>query len=325
MKAIVYTRYGPPEVLQYREVPKPTPTDDQVLIKVHASSVNAAESLIIKGTPFLARLMTGGVLKPKHTIPGADVAGRVEAVGRNVTRLKVGDEVFGDMSADGWGAYAEYACARADMLIPKPATITFESAAAVPLAGVTALQGLRDVGKLQAGQKVLINGATGGVGTFAVQIAKALGAEVTAVGRTGKLEVLRALGADHLIDYKQQDITRIGQQYDLILDIAAYRPFRAYQPLLTPTGIYIVAGGSITEIFRVMLFGSLFSKKGGQRFTNLAANPNPKDLTVIKELMEAGNVTSVISKCYPLSETAEAFRYFQSGDAHGKVVISVAQ
>lgn len=324
MKAAVYTRYGPPDVLEVKEVPTPTPAENQVLIKVHATSLNAAESHIIKGTPYLVRLMTGGILKPRYTIPGADVAGRVEAVGNRVTRFQPGDEVFGDIGAGGWGAFAEYVCAREDVLVAKPSNVSFEAVAAVPLAGVSALQGLRDVGKLQAGQTVLINGATGGVGTFAVQIAKALGAEVTGVGSTDKLDLLRAIGADHVIDYKQENITRSGKSYDLILDIAAYRPFRAYKPILNDTGIYIVAGGSVTEIFRTILTGRFFSRQGGQQFTSLFANPNAKDLALITEWIEAGKVTPVVDKCYPLQEIVEAFRYFQSGKTRGKIVISVA-
>jgi NADPH:quinone reductase-like Zn-dependent oxidoreductase len=323
MKAIVYTQYGSPDVLQLKEVEKPTPKDNEVLVKVHAASINAADNFIIKGEPFVVRLMMGGIFKPKKTIPGADVAGRVEAVGRNVTRFKPGDEVFGDLSGDGLGAYAGYVCASEKMLALKPANIPFESAAAVPLAGVTALQGLRNVGKIQAGQKVLINGAAGGVGTFAVQIAKALGAEVTGVCSTNKVELVRSIGADHVIDYQREDFTRNGRQYDVIFNIAAYRSFRDYQQSLSPQGIYIVAGGATKRIFEVMLLG--WSARGSQTFTNLMANPNIDDLAFMKDLLEAGKVTPVIDRCYPLGETADALRYFQSGQVQGKVVITVSQ
>lgn len=324
MQAIVYTQYGPPEVLQLKEVPKPTPKDNQVLIKVHASSINAAEIHIVKGTPFIVRLMAGGIFKPSKTIPGADVAGRVEAVGRDVKRFKPGDEVFGDLSEDGWGAFAEYACAREDALVLKPKNVSFESAAAVPLAGVTALQALRDTGKIQAGQKVLINGASGGVGTFAVQIAKGFGAEVTGVCSTPKVELVRSIGADHVIDYKQTDITQQAQRYDLILDNAAYHAFHDYRRLLTPTGIYMVVGGSTTRLFQTMLQGPLASKRDGQRFTTVMAKPGSADLAILKDLIEAGTVTPVVDRCFPLRETAEAFRYFQDGNTKGKVVISIA-
>lgn len=324
MKAIVYTQYGPPEVLHLKEVPTPTPKGNQVLIKVHASSINAAELYIVKGSPFLVRLMAGGLFKPSKTIPGADVAGVVEAVGREVTRFKPGDEVFGDLNEDGWGAFAEYVCAREDALVTKPNNVSFESAAAVPLAGVTALQALRDTGKLQAGQKVLINGASGGVGTFAVQIAKAFGAEVTGTCSTSKVEMVRSIGADHVIDYKHTDITQQAHRYDLILDNAVYRSFRDYQPLLTPTGIYMVVGGSTSRLFQTMFQGPFASKRNGQKFTTMMAKPGAADLTILKDMIEAGAVTPVVDRCFPLQETVSALRYFQGGNTRGKVVISVA-
>lgn len=324
MKAIVFTQYGSPsDVLHLKEVEKPSPNDNEVLIKVQASSINAAEWHLIKADPFLVRLSTG-FLKPTRTIPGADVAGRVEAVGKNVTQFKLGDEVFGDLSACGWGAFAEYVCADENALVLKPANITFEQAAAVPLAGVTALQGLRGKGQIKAGQKVLINGASGGVGMFAVQIARSFGAEVTAVSSTKKLEMVRSFGADHVIDYTQQDITQSSQHYDLILDAAAFRPFSAYKRVLSPRGIYVLVGGSTSHLFQTMLLGALRSKREGQTFATLMAAPNQQDLRFLKELLEAGKVTPVIDKYYPLSQVADALRYMEERHVQGKVVIKVA-
>ncbi len=241
MKAIVYEKYGPPEVLQLKEVEKPTPKDDEVLIKVHVASANAAGWHLLRADPFFVRLMGGGLLKPKNKILGADIAGRVEAVGRNVKQFQPGDEVFGDISGCGFGGFAEYVCARENALVLKPASMTFEEAAAIPQAAVLALQGLRDKRQIQPGQKVLINGAGGGVGTFAVQLAKYFGAEVTGVDSTKKLDMLRSIGADHVIDYTQKDYTKSGQCYDLILDVAAHRSIFDYKRALSPEGIYVMA------------------------------------------------------------------------------------
>lgn len=325
MKAMVYTQYGAPsDVLRLKEVEKPTPGDDEVLIKVQASSVNSAELHLIKADPFLVRMSTG-LLKPTKTIPGADVAGRVEAVGKEVRQFKPGDEVFGDLSGCGWGAFAEYVSANENALLLKPTNMTFEQAAAVPLAGVTALQGLRNKGQIKSGQKVLINGASGGVGSFAVQIAKSFGAEVTGVCSTKKIDMVRSLGADHGIDYTQEDVTQNGQQYDLILDAAAYRPFSDYKRILSPKGIYILAGGSTSGLFRTMLLGSLMSKNEGQKFVTLMAGPNLKDLGFIKELLETGKVTPAVDRSYPLSEAAVALQYVEGRHVQGKVVITVAQ
>jgi NADPH:quinone reductase-like Zn-dependent oxidoreductase len=324
MKAMVYTRYGAPSaVLHLEEVAKPTPADNEVLIKVHATSVNSAELHLIKADPFLVRMSTG-FLKPTRTIPGADVAGRVEAVGKDVKQFKPGDQVFGDLSSSGWGAYAEYVCADEGALLLKPVNVTFEQAAALPLASVTALQGLRK-GQLEAGQKVLIIGASGGVGSYAVQIAKALGVEVTAVASAKKVDMLRTLGADHVIDYSQQDVTQSGQHFDLILDAAAFRPFSAYQRILSPKGIYVFAGGSTSGLFRTMLFGSMRSKSEGQKFVTLMAGPNLTDLGFMKDLLETGKVTPFIDRCVPLSEAAAALTYVENRHMRGKVVITVAQ
>lgn len=324
MKAMVYTQYGSPsDVLRLTEVERPAPNDDEVLIKVQASSVNSAELHLIKADPFLVRMSTG-FLRPVKTIPGADVAGQVEAVGKNVKQFKPGDEVFGDLSACGWGAFAEYVCANENALLLKPANTTFEQAAAVPLAGVTALQGLRNKGQIRAGQKVLVNGASGGVGSFAVQIARSFGAEVTGVCSTKKAAMVRSIGADHVIDYTQEDVTESGQHYDLILDAAAFRPFSVYKRILSPRGIYVFAGGSSSGLFRTMLLGSMMSKSDGQSFVTLMAGPNLKDLGFLKELLEAGKVSAAIDKRYPLGEAAAALQYVEGRQVQGKVVITVA-
>ncbi len=321
MKAIVYTKYGPPEVLELKEVEKPAPKDTEVLVKIHAASLNAYDWHLVRADIFLVRLMGGGLLKPKNTIPGADIAGRVEAVGKDIKQFQPGDEVYGDLAGCGNGGLAEYAAVPENVLVSKPANLTFEEAAAVPMAAVTALQGLRDNGQILPGQKVLINGASGGVGTYAVQIAKYFGAEVTAVCSTRNLEQARSLGADHVIDYTQEDFTQNGQKYDLILAANGYHPLSAYQRALTPQGIYVMAGGSMAQIFQAVLLGSRMSKNGGKQMRALSAKSNQKDLVFLKELLETGKIVPVIDKRYPLSEAAEAFRYLGEGHARGKVVV----
>lgn len=324
MKAIVYTEYGAPtDVLQLKEMEKPTPSDNDVLIKVHAASVNAADWHIVRADPFLARFATG-LLKPKHTVPGADVAGRVEAVGRSVTQFQPGDEVFGDLSACGWGAFAECVCAADNALVLKPANMSFEQAAAVPLAAVTALQGLRDKGRIKAGQKVLINGASGGVGTFAVQLAKAFGAEVTGVCSTKKMDMVRSLGADHVIDYTREDFTKNAQRYDLILAANGNRSILDYRRALSPEGTYVTTGGSMTQLFQAMLLGPMMSMTGRKQLGNMLARPDQKDLTFVRELLETGRVVPVVDRCYPLAEVPEAIRYLEEGHVKGKVIITVA-
>ncbi|NTU82365.1 MAG: NAD(P)-dependent alcohol dehydrogenase [Chloroflexales bacterium] len=323
MQAIVYTRYGSPDVLQLTEVVTPTPADDDVLVKVYAASVNAADIHLLRADPFLIRLMFG-LLKPKHTILGADIAGRVEAVGRNVSQVHVGDAVFGDISGCGWGGFAEYVCAREDALVLKPANLSFEQAAAVPMAAVTALQGLRGKGRIQPEQKVVINGASGGVGTFAVQIAKSLGAEVTAVCSTRNVDRVRALGADHVIDYAHEDFTQGAQRYDLILAVNGYHALSAYRRVLTPTGTYVMSGGAGAQMFEAMLQGPWISMTGRQTMGSLLAKPNHADLAFMKDLLEAGHVVPVIDRQYPLREVPEAIRYLEAGHAQGKVVITVA-
>lgn len=324
MKAIVYEQYGSPDVLQLKEVEKPTPQDNEVLIKVHAVSVNAYDWHLLRAEPFIARL-AAGLLKPKNTILGEDIAGRIEAVGANVRQFKPGDEVFGDISSSGSGGFAEYVCAPENALALKPARLTFEEAAAVPMAAVTALQALRDKGQIKPGQKVLINGAGGGVGTFAVQVAKSFGAEVTAVCSTRNVELVRSLGADHVIDYTQEDFTQNGQCYDLILAANGYHSLSDYKRALSPGGIYVMVGGSNAQIFQALLLGPWMSISGGKKMGSMTSKPTQKDLLFVKELLEAGKVKPVIDRCYPLSEVAEAIRYLEEGHARGKVVITVQQ
>jgi NADPH:quinone reductase-like Zn-dependent oxidoreductase len=324
MKAIVYHHYGSPEVLELIEKEKPVPEADQVLIKVQAASLNAADSHLRSADIFLARLMTGGLLKPKDPRIGGDLAGRVEAVGSNVTRFRPGDEVFGT----GTGAFAEYACAREKALALKPANISFAAAASVPIAALTALQGLRNTGQIQPGQRVLIQGASGGVGMFAVQIAKALGAEVTGVCSTRNVDMVRSIGADHVIDYTREDFTRNGQPYDLILAVNGYHPLRDYQRALSPTGRYVFVGATTARLLQAMLeanlLGPLASKPGKQQIGSMGiAKINKDDLAFMAELLEAGKVVPVIDRSYPLSEIVQAFRYFEETHARGKVVITV--
>jgi len=324
MKAVVYTKYGSADVVQLKDVEKPAPRDDEVLVKVMAASANAYDWHFLSADIFLIRL-TGGLLKPKNHRLGADVAGRVEAVGSAVKQFKPGDEVFGEIGAWGNGAFAEYVCVPERAFALKPANLSFEQAAAVPMAAITALQGLRDIGQIQPGQKVLINGASGGVGTFAVQIAKSFGAEVTAVCSTDKMEMVRSLGADRVIDYTKEDFTKNDQRYDLILAVNGYHPISAYKRALNPLGIYVMAGGSMAQIFQAMLLGSRMSEKGGRKLGAVVAKIDQKDLGVLKELLEAGKVIPVIDRCYPLSEAAEALRYLGEGHARGKIVITMDQ
>lgn len=320
MKAILYTKYGPPEVLQLKEVEKPTPKDHQVLVKVHAASANALDWRPFTMPSILVRLMSGGLFKPKDMSVGVDVAGQVEAVGSQVTEFQPEDLVFGVAP----GAFAEYVCNGESKFALKPGNLSFEEAAAVPVAAFTALQGLRDKGQIQPGQKVLIDGASGGVGTFAVQIAKAFGAEVTAVCSTRNLDMARSIGADHVIDYTREDFTKNEQRYDLILAVNGYHPILNYRRALSPNGICVVAGGSMSQIFQSMLLGPLVSRIGSKKigFQGIATT-SKEDLLVIKELLEAGKVVTVIDKRYPLRKVAEAIRYLIEEHAQGKVIITV--
>jgi NADPH:quinone reductase-like Zn-dependent oxidoreductase len=317
MKAIVRTRYGPPDVLQFMEVEKPTPRDNEVLLKIHAASVNPLDFFTMRGAP-LIRLIPG-VRTPKDKRIGVDVAGQVDAVGRNVTQFKPGDEVFGVCR----GALAEYACATEDRLARKPANTSFADAAAVPVAAITALQGLRDEGRIQQGQRVLVDGASGGVGTFAVQIANSFGAEVTAVCSTRNVDTARSIGADHVIDYTREDFTKSGQRYELILGANAHHSIFDYRRALSPDGIFVVVGGALARIFQAMLLAPFLSRIGGKKTRFYIANMNQKDLVFLKELLETGDVVPVIDRRYPLSDVAEALRYLEAGHAQGKVVITV--
>jgi NADPH:quinone reductase-like Zn-dependent oxidoreductase len=322
MKAIVCTKYGSPDVLQLKEVEKPVPKDGEALVKVHAASLNAADLETLRGD-FVVRIASP--LKPMYKILGTDIAGRIERVGRNVTQFQPGDEIWGDLSFPlGYSTFAEYVCIPENALRLKPASMTFEEAAAVPTAGVVALQHLRCKRPIQPGQKVLINGAGGGVGTFAVQLAKYFGAEVTGVDSTGKLDMLRSIGADQVIDYTQEDFTQSGQRYDLILDVVAYRSIFAYRRALSPEGIFVFVGGSTAAIFQALLLGPLISRIGSKKIGVGMWEPNKKeDLAFLEQLFEAGKVVPVIDRRYPLHEVPEAFRYLASGQHEGKIVITV--
>jgi 2-desacetyl-2-hydroxyethyl bacteriochlorophyllide A dehydrogenase len=322
MKAIVYTKYGSPDVLQFKEVEKPALNDDEILVKIQAASANPLDWHLMRASPFFVRL-GGGLRKPKDPRLGADIAGRVEAVGNNVTQFRPGDEVFGA----GTGSFAEYASVPENTLALKPANSSFEQAAAIPVAATTALQGLRDAGHIHSGQKVLINGASGGVGTFAVQIAKSFGAEVTGVCSTRNLEMVRSIGADHVIDYTKEDFTRNGQHYDLIYDAVGNRSVSDYKRALNPNGTCVIAGfQNLPRLFEHMVLGPLRSKTGNKKVGLMGiAKMNQKDLVYMKELLEAGKVVPVIDRRYPLPETAEAIRYLEKGHARGKVVIAVEQ
>ena len=322
MKAMVYKKYGlPKDVLKIEDVTKPAPRENEVLIKVKAASITFGDLAGVKGEPFVVRF-TLGLREPKFPILGKDVAGQVEAVGSDVAEFKVGDEVFGDLSASGWGAYAEYVSAPVDALVRKPANLAFDAAAAVPESAVVALQGLRDKGEIKSGDKVLVYGASGGIGTFAVQIAKSFDAEVTGVCSTRNVELVHSLGADHVIDYTQEDFVESGVQYDLILATAGYRSLFDYKRALAPGGRYVATGGEMAQVFQPMLLGPWLSG-GGRKMTNLAMQPNKDDLKSVKELIEAGKVQPVIDKRFPLAELSEALSYFGERHSRGKVVVTM--
>jgi NADPH:quinone reductase-like Zn-dependent oxidoreductase len=324
MKAIVQREYGPPEiVLELKEVEPPIPEDDEVLVRVHAASVNYSNAAFVSGDPFLVRIMGAGLLKPKFRILGTDIAGRVEVVGEDVAQFNPGDEVFGDLSDCGRGGYAEYVAVPEDAIALKPSNMSFEEAAAVPEAGAVALQGLREKGQIQAGEQVLIVGASGGIGTYAVQIAKAFGAEVTGVCGTRNLDLVRSIGADRVVDYTQEDFVENGRRYDLILATAGYRSIFDYARALTPKGRYVVTGGSMAQIFQPTLMGPFISMTGSKQVGNLLLEVNQDNLVALKKLIEAGQLRSVIDRCYPMSEIAAAIRYYREGHARGKVVIAM--
>jgi NADPH:quinone reductase-like Zn-dependent oxidoreductase len=314
MKAIVYEKYGSPGVLELRDIEAPAVADDGVLVRIRAASANPYDWHFMRGKPLFARAMFGWS-KPKSHAFGADLAGEVEAVGKSVTRFRPGDSVFGE----GAGAFAEYACVPERWLAKKPANLTFEQAAAVPMAGVTALQGLRDSGKIQAGQKVLIHGASGGVGTFAVQITKSFGAEVTGVCSTKNVEMVRSIGADHIVDYTREDFTRSGARYDLLLDTIGNRSLRECRRVLAPKAVYVHVGGRMARVLALPIVSPFVS----QNLVQLIAKRNAADLEILKGLIEAGKITPVIDRTYPLSEVPAAIRYLETGHARGKIVIAV--
>lgn len=323
MKAITYEIYGPPDVLQLKEIEKPAPGENEVLVRVQAASVNAADWRMMRADPFLVRLYAGLVRPKKISVLGADIAGHVEAVGRNVSQFRTGDEVFGDMSANGFGGFAEYKCANESGLVLKPSNVSFEEAAAVPLAGLAALHAVRDAARVQAGQEVLINGASGGVGTFAVQLAKHFGAEVTAVCSTMKLDQARLLGADFVVDYTQEDFTRGDRRYDVILALNGFRSILDYRRALRPRGRYVMTGGSSAQLFQALLLGPWLSMAGGRKVAVVSSKPNRQDLQFLKNLLESGKLKAIIDRRYPLRDVADAMRYVEEGHAKGKVVITV--
>ena len=320
MKAIIHTKYGSPDVLRLKDVERPTPNDNEVLIKVQAVSVNRSDWENLTGSPLYARF--GGLLRPRHQILGSDIAGRVEMVGRNVLRFQIGDAVFGDTSFR-MGGFAEYVCALEKILVLKPAGMTFEEVAAIPQGAVIALQGIRDKGQIKSGQKVLINGAGGGAGMFALQLAKLYGAEVTGVDNTGKLDFMRSLGADRVIDYTQEDFTKNGQQYDLILDVVANRSIFAYKRALSPKGSYFAVGGSVSRLFQILLLGPWIRRTTGKKIRILAVKPSLDDLVQVTELCEARKIVLVIDRRFSLSDVPKALRYLGEGHVKGKVVIIV--
>lgn len=319
MKAIVYTKYGGPEVLQLKEIEKPSPKDDEVLIKVHAASINDWDFGLLKGD--LINRLLNGILKPKRKILGSDIAGRIEAIGKNITKFKTGDDVYGDLSGY-WGGFAEYTCALEKSLALKPAAMSFEEAAAIPQAAMLAVQGLIDKGKIHPGQKVLINGAGGGVGTFAVQIARLYGVEITAVDSTGKLDMLRSIGFDHVIDHTKEDFTKNGRRYDLILDVKTNRSMFDYARALHPGGTYVTVGGSMNRLLQALILGPLISIISKKHLRIVALKTN-KDLLYMNELFEAGKIKPVIDGPYKLNEFVEAFRLFGNAAHKGKVIITM--
>jgi NADPH:quinone reductase-like Zn-dependent oxidoreductase len=325
MKSIVYTKYGSPNVLELKDVSRPDPLDDEVLVEIHAASVNAYDWHFLVADVFLIRLMSGGLLKPKKTTLGADIAGRVIAVGKDIQKFQVGDDVFG-IAKGGSGGFAEYVSANEKSLALKPANVTFEEAAAAPMAALTALQGLRDIGQIKAGRKVLIHGASGGVGTFAIQIAKAYEAHVTAVCSSRNVEIARSIGADQVIDYSIEDFTKNGELYDLILVTNGNRSIFEYKRSLKPNGVCVLAGGgsnSIPQLVVGLFMEWWISKTENKKISSFLAKINQKDLATIKELLETGKVKPVIDRTYPLRETAEALRYLGEGHAQGKIIVTV--
>jgi len=323
MKAIVRHSYGPPDVLKLEALPTPSPGPGQVLVRIRAASVNAADHHLMRGHPFIIRLMYGGLRRPKIGRLGVDMAGEVEAVGTGVTTLRPGDRVFGELSRTGFGAFSEFAKIPEDHVVPLPAGVTFPDAAALPTAGLAALQGLRDKGRVRAGQKVLVNGASGGVGSFAVQLARIHEAEVTAVCRSQAHEMVRSLGADHVMDYTIQDPTTSGQRFDLILDAAGFRPFWHYRRILGPGGSYVLVGGAPARTYQTMLLGPLATRVGNKRTVFLMSEPKREDLAYLGDLLGSGQISPAIADRFTLDEAPQAVRRFEKGHLLGKVVILV--
>ena len=321
MKAIIITKYGLPNVLQLTELTKPSPKDDEVLVKIHAVSINDWDWGLMRGKPFVTRMLSG-LFKPGIKIPGVDIAGQIEEIGSNIKKFQPGDDVFGDISESGFGGFAQYVCVKEKSIALKPADMPFSDAAAIPHASMLAIQGLIDAGKLKPGQKLLINGAGGGVGSFGVQIAKDIGVEVTGVDGTEKLDMMRDLGFDHVIDYKQEDFTKNGQLYDLILDAKTNRPFFHYTRALSPGGAYVTVGGSMPLIFQMLIMAPFISMIRKKKMSIVTLKPN-KDLDYFNEIYQAGKIKPVIDGPYKLSETPEAFKLFGTGSHKGKIVISI--
>lgn len=325
MKAIVYTKYGPPEVLQVNDIERPIPMTGEVLVKVHAAAVNPLDWHRMRGKPFTERL-TGGIRAPKNKFLGADVAGRIEAVGTDVQQFQPGEEIFGDLYWHGFGAFAEYVCVPEKSTALKPINLTFAEAAAAPQAAITALHALRDYGAVQPGKKVLINGASGGVGTFAVQMAKSFGADVTGVCSTRNLDLVQSIGADRVIDYTREDFAQNGQRYDLIVDVVASRSLSDLKHALAPAGICVIVGfTTLAHLSHIMVKGAWISMTGSKKLGMLMPKENPMDLACVAKFLEAGKIAPVIDRCYTLSEVPEAIGYLEKGHAQGKVVITVEQ
>jgi NADPH:quinone reductase-like Zn-dependent oxidoreductase len=325
MKAVISSQYGSPDTLDLQDVSKPIPEDHQVLVKVHAVSINYGNLVLLRGKPYLARLAFG-LVKPKYKIPGGDIAGVVESVGKNVSQFQPGDEVYGDLSSSGWGGFAEYVAVPEQAIATKPTNLSFIEAAAVPMAAVTALQGLRDKGKVKEGQQVLIYGGSGGVGTFAVQIAKALGAEVTTVCSTSKVDIAKSIGADAVIDYTKEDFLQRKERYDVIIGANGYQPISTYKQALKDKGTFVHVGGSENQMYQVMLKGPWINLKEKKTMGNFLQRANQEDLVFMKELIEEGKVKPVIDRQYKgLDEIPEALKYFERGRAKGKVVVSIVE
>ena len=320
MKAVVYEKYGPPEVHHLKEVKKPIPKENEVLVKIHASAINSSDSTLTRGKPFLGRLWQG-FLKPKNKTLGSDIAGQVEAIGENIKEFKPGDEVFGDIGDVGFGGFAEYITIPEKTIVLKPINLTFKEAAAIPQASVVALQGLRNHGQIKKGQKVLINGASSGIGIFAVQIAKSVGAEVTGVCSTKKIDIIRSIGADKVIDYTKEDFTKSEQNYDLIFDLHVSHSISEYKRALAPNGAYIACDFNPTSIF----LGPIISFFGSKKFKSYMAKLNKKDLSYIRKLIELGKIKPIIDRCYSLNQIAEAIKYYEEKHTKGKIVIKVIE